>query len=121
MSCVEVERELVGYHFNALDDEARSEVEAHLALCAACVREYLTLKRAVETGEDAPAPSEAARQRLRRAVARELGLGATRWAWWERPLAFAVAASIVLVAGATTRALDASAGAAPHALARGTR
>lgn len=121
MTCAEVERELFGYHFNALDAAARRGVEAHLVDCPECVRAYVELKRAVESGEDAPAPSDAARLRLRNAVARELGIGATRWAWWERPLALAVAASIVLFAGATTRALATSAGSPPHALSAGAR
>jgi anti-sigma factor RsiW len=121
MTCAEVEQELVGYHFATLHDEARSEVEAHLAECQACVRAYVALKRAVETSEDAAGPSDAARLRLRRAVARELGIGKAKWSWWERPLAVAVAASIVLVASATTRALAASPGSAPRALSLGTR
>lgn len=119
MTCVEVERELLAYHFNTLEPDARAKLEAHLVECAACVAEYIALKRAVEAGDDTPAPSEAARLRLRRAVAEELGIGEKRWSWWERPLALAVAASIVLVAGAATHALATSPGTAPYALGRG--
>jgi len=121
MTCAEIEPELVGYHFAALDDDARQRVEAHLVECPACVRELVTLKRAIETSEDAPPLAEAARQRLRRAVASELGISERKWSWWERPLALAVAASIVLVAGATTRALATSAGSPPHALSADAR
>jgi anti-sigma factor RsiW len=121
MKCAEIGPELVGYHFGTLDDDTRPRVEAHLVECPACVRELVALKRAIETSEDAPPLSTAARSRLRRAVASELGIGATRWSWWERPLAIAVAASIVLVAGATTRALATSDGAPPHALSAEVR
>ncbi len=116
MMCAEVEHELVAYHFNALDDEARRSVEEHLCDCADCVRGYVELKRAVETGEAAPRPSDKARARLRRTVARELGIDDRRWSWWERPLALAVAASVVLAAGMTTRALVSAPGEPPHAL-----
>lgn len=121
MSCSEIEHELVAYHFNALDDDARHRMEAHLCACAPCVRAYVELKRAVETSEDAPKVSDAARTRLKRAVARELGIEDRKWSWWERPLALAVAASIVLAAGATTRALASEPGAPPHALSTGAR
>jgi anti-sigma factor RsiW len=116
MRCAEVEHELVAYHFNALDDEARRGVEEHLCECADCVRAYVELKHAVETGEAAPRPSDKARARLRRAVARELGIDDRRWSWWERPLALAIAASVVLAAGATTRALVSAPGEPPHRL-----
>jgi hypothetical protein len=84
MKCVEVAPELVAYQFNALDDVTRSEVETHLVECAACVRKFISLKRAVESSEDAPGLFDAARSRLRQAVAE------ARWSWWERPLALAV-------------------------------
>jgi len=116
MTCAEIEHELVAYHFDALSDDARRGVEAHLCECLHCVRAYVELKRAVETGESAPRPSAAARARLRRAVARELGVGDRKWSWWERPLAVAVAAAVVLAAGATTRILTSAPGTPPHAL-----
>ena len=125
MSCDEIEAELVGYHFGTLDDDVRRRVEEHLAGsaeggpadsphagCAACVRAFVEIKRAVETNEDAPSPSPAARAKLRRAVAREL---APR-AWWERPLAIALAASVVMLAGATMHALTTTEGAPPYEL-----
>ena len=121
MKCAEISRELVAYQFNALDDETRRAVETHLVECTDCVREFVTLKRAVESSEDVPKVSNAARSKLRRAVAKELGIGATQWSWWERPLALAVAASIVLVAGGVTRALATSQGSPPHALSVETR
>lgn len=121
MTCAEVEHELVGYHFNALDDEARRGVEAHLCGCADCVRAYVELKRAVETSEAAPRPSDKARARLRQAVARELGIDSRKWAWWERPLAVAVAASVVLAAGMTTRALVSAPAAPPHGMSASQR
>ncbi len=116
MSCAEIEQELVGYHFNTLPQDVRRRVEAHLPECDACVRAFVELKRDIETGEEAPRPSEAARLRLRRAVARELGVEAPRWRWWERPAAIAFAASVVLAAGMTTRLLTSRPGAPPHAI-----
>jgi len=112
MSCDEIERELVGYHFGTLDEETRARVEEHMVGCAACVRAFVEIKRAVETSEDAPAPSPAARAKLRRAVAREI---APR-AWWERPLAVALAASVVMLAGATMHALTSTDGSPPYEL-----
>ncbi len=116
MTCEAIERELVGYLFVTLDAETRAKVEEHLVGCAACVRALVELKRALEDGDDAPAPSPTARRRLRASVARELGLGAKPRRFWERPVAFAVAASAVLAAGAATRALTAPA-TAPHGIA----
>ena len=113
MTCNEITPELVGYHFATLDDEARARVESHLLECPACVRAFVELKRGIETSEAAERPSDLARTRLRRAVEGELGL---RRRWWERPLAIALAASVVLVAGRAMHALTASAGSAPYAL-----
>jgi anti-sigma factor RsiW len=103
MSCDTVKPELVAYHFGTIGPEAREAVEEHLPSCASCLREFISLKRAMETGEDEPRPSQAARERLRLAVARELRprAPAPSWRWWERPLAFggalAVLASAFLV------------------------
>jgi anti-sigma factor RsiW len=115
MSCNEIETDLVGYHFGTLDDDARRRVEEHLVSCADCVRAFVETKRAIETSEAAPAPSNAARARLRRSVARELGVGLER-TWWERPVAIALAASVVLVASATMHALTTTDGSPPYAL-----
>lgn len=115
MTCHEIEPELVGYHFDTLGEAMRERVEAHLTQCPACVRAFVELKRAIETGEDAPRPSSMACARLRRAVEVELGVGAR---WWERPLAITLAASVVLVAGVTTHALTTAPGRAPYALSR---
>jgi len=109
-----VESELTGYQFGTLDDETRQRVEAHLLECAECVRAYIEIKRAIETSEAAPAPSDAARARLRRAVKSEMGIAERTW--WERPVAIAFAASIVLVSTATMHALTRTDGSPPHAL-----
>jgi anti-sigma factor RsiW len=101
MSCDEVDRELVGFQLGLLEDPRRGELEQHLPGCPACVQAFVRLKRAMELAEDAPAPSEASRLALRRAVAAELGLVAAPWRWWERPLALglggAAAGAAVLV------------------------
>jgi anti-sigma factor RsiW len=115
MTCDRVELELVAFYFGASDDEERRLVERHLTECASCLAAFLSVKRAVELAEEdeAPAPSAISRARLRRAVAQELGVhDAPRW--WEQPVAFAVAASLVLGAGITSRKLMAGPGAPPH-------
>jgi anti-sigma factor RsiW len=122
MTCATIEHDLIAYHFGAAAAAARAAVEDHLVACPACVRAFVALKRAIETAEAGPRPSDAARARLRRAVAAELGTGAgVRRAWWERPLAIAVAASLVLVAGVTTHAVATTPGGPPLAVAAGAR
>ena len=120
MSCDTVKPELVAYHFGTIGPEARQAVEDHLPGCTSCLREFISLKRAMETGEDEPRPSQASRERLRLAVARELRVRAPAparsWRWWERPLALggalaALAGAIVLTHKASMRE-----GVAPRAL-----
>jgi len=131
MTCDKIQPELVGYHFGLLPEEVRATVEAHLATCRDCVSAFIEVKRAIEvgeTGDDAPLPSSAAEARLRRAVAAELGLAPevpeTRAAAaarrrWERPIAFAVAASFVLLAARATKVMTSGPGAPPHAVSAG--
>lgn len=88
MNCEEVKSLLLHWHFAELDD--RGALEAHLPACPSCTGEFVTLKRAVELAEGEPLPSARARSVLRNAVSAELE---TAWSWWERPLAFALAAS----------------------------
>lgn len=118
MSCREIENELASYHFGMLDGPSRAEVEEHLVGCASCVRVFVEIKRAVEVDAGALVPSKMARARLRRAVASELGVGTPR-RWWERPIAFALAASVVLAAGAATRAITSGPGSPPYGLSTG--
>src|SRR5205085_12327855 len=123
----ETERERVAYHFGEIEGAAREALEAHLVGCAGCVRAFVEVKRAVETdagdagdvgnaGGGAGAPSVEARARLRRAVEAEV-LPRAKASRWEKPIAFAVAASLVLAAGATTRALTVGPGSPPYAIA----
>jgi hypothetical protein len=119
MTCERIEPELVAFHFGETDGALRDEIEAHLVSCPSCVRAFVGIKRAIETQQEAEArPSRAARDRLRRAVAREIAPEPAR-KWWERPVAFAVAASLVLAAGATTRAITSGPGTPPYQVARG--
>jgi len=117
MTCDLVQPELVAYHFNVLEDDARRGVEEHLVGCPACVRRLVALKRSIETSDDVPWPSKGSRRALRDAVASELGVADVPWSWWQRPLALALAASVVLAAGTTTRALMSVPGSAPYASA----
>ena len=104
MTCDDLRHELVAFHFG--ESEHRDAIAAHLPGCSACVTAFLATKRAIETGEDVgPRPSDIARVRLREAVARTFGLGPRRW--WERPAAFAFAASAVLASMLAMHALTA--------------
>jgi hypothetical protein len=91
-------------------------VEEHLMECSRCVRDFIALKREIETAESSPRPSALARQRLRRAVAQEVGAtnAPRRRAWWERPLAVGYAAAVVLGAFFAMHAMATQPGSAPH-------
>jgi hypothetical protein len=94
MTCDETKHELPGFHFGELSGVARSGVEAHLVTCLGCVSDLVALKRAIELAEEGPRPSDQARSALRAAVSAQL----VPWRWWERPVAFFVAASSVVLA-----------------------
>ena len=111
MTCDEIRPELIPYHFGEVSAETRRRLEEHLPGCPGCVTELLSFKRAIETADEGPAPSELARARLRAAVAREVGAAPRRR--WERPLAFAFAASAVLAAMAAMRTMTDGPGAPP--------
>lgn len=106
MSCETLRGELLAFHFGEVPDAVRAQLEAHLPGCSSCLREYLALKRSLETQAEEPAPSEAARLRLRRAVAQELGLEAAPWRWWQRPLVLGFATASVALAIFSVRALE---------------
>jgi anti-sigma factor RsiW len=122
MNCEPIRTELTGFHFNTLDADTRLAVEAHLPTCRACLDEFLALKRAVEVTDDAPMPSPASRARLRRAVADELRgpRPAPTWSWWERPLAFGLAAACVTLALGALHAVSSGPGARPRSVAAET-
>ena len=111
MTCDEIRSELIPYHFGEVSAETRDLLEAHLPGCPACVAELLSLKRAIETADEAARPSDLARARLRAAVASAVGAGPRRR--WERPFAFAFAASAVLAAMFAMRSMTSGPGAPP--------
>lgn len=117
MTCDAFLPDLVPYHFGALEGDARAALEEHLARCSACVRAFVDTKRAIEAGAEGPRPRADARARLRRAVAIEVGAITAPRRWWERPLAFAVAATILLFASAASHALTDQPGAPPYGAA----
>lgn len=117
MTCETIQPELAGYHFGALEDAARRQVEAHLVECPACVRSFVALKREIETAESGARPSPGVRDRVRQAVARELGIRPRPWAWWERPLAFGFAGAAVMVAVLAVNSLVTGPGAPPYGAA----
>lgn len=123
MSCDTVKPELVAYHFGTIDPEARRTVEEHLPGCGNCLREFIALKRDMETGEEEPRPSRAARERLRLAVARELHVRASAparsiWRWWERPLALGGALAVLMGAVFVTYTASLREGVAPRSFSR---
>lgn len=109
--CAALRPELVPYCLGEVADDVRGRLEQHLPGCPACVAELLALKRAIDLGDPAARPSDVARARLRAAVAAEIGAAPRRR--WERPLAFALAASAVLAAALATRSVTAGPGAPP--------
>ena len=101
MDCQLIQVELAAYHFGGVADATRDAVEAHLCECQGCLKSYLALKREIETAQAGPRPSEATRQRLRRAVAREVASQAELAAqprWWRGPLVFGFAAAATAAA-----------------------
>jgi anti-sigma factor RsiW len=112
MDCHVIQVDLVPYHFGVIEDEARLEVEKHLLACPQCLRDFIALKREMETSDDRPSP--AAKARLRQAVVREVARARVAWSWWERPLAAAFASAAVLAAIMMVHALASSPGAAPR-------
>jgi anti-sigma factor RsiW len=71
LDCKRVDEELVAFELAAIDAPTRAALEAHLTGCARCVSAYLALKRAIDAEEEAAAPSEMVRKRIRM-VAEEL-------------------------------------------------
>jgi anti-sigma factor RsiW len=117
MTCEDIGPELLGFHLGAIEAGARAEIEQHLLSCPECLRSYLALKRGLELEDDAPEPTAAARERLRRAVLEELAVARSpRWRWWERPLAFGLAAAAALVALSAVRTVSSGRGAAPRGI-----
>lgn len=96
MSCAEIEPELIGYHFGTSAPLVREQIEQHLPQCPKCVTSLLLLKRQLETQPEVPSPSQSARDKLRAAVAVEIGVAP--WRWWERPVALASGAAAALLA-----------------------
>ena len=80
--------------------EGPKQFEAHLLGCQSCLADYVALKREIETAELDERPSAAARQRLVRAMALELGIETEPrpWSWWERPVAFGFAGAALVAA-----------------------
>ncbi len=110
MTCDQCQEELVGFQLGAVDDGVRDALEQHLTGCADCLRSFLRMKRAMETAELEPAPSDDLRKRLRASVAAELSASSEAaerpWRWWERPLAFAMAGGFVMAAFAFVQGLS---------------
>ena len=77
MDCARVDEELIAFQLAALDGATRAALEAHLPGCARCVSSFLALKRAMDAAEDATAPSQVTRARIRAEASRQLAALAT--------------------------------------------
>lgn len=115
MTCSHFQADLPGYHFAVIDPDARDALEAHLAGCPTCIAAFIALKRSLETAADAPRPSDTARARLRAAIAAEIAQPTRTWRWWERPLAFTLAAAATLLGFFVTTQLHVRDARPPHA------
>jgi anti-sigma factor RsiW len=117
MDCDVIQPDLVAYHFGVIEQGARRAVEEHLVGCPICLGDFLTLKREIETAD--ARPSVAAKDRLRRAVAREIGATPSHpgWSWWERPLALGLAGVTLVCAMFAVHVLASSPGSAPRSQA----
>jgi anti-sigma factor RsiW len=105
VDCARVDEELIGFQLAALDGATRAAVEAHLTGCARCVSSFLALKRAMDASEDALAPSQMTRARIRAEAAKLTATNAPRprarratWALAATAAAALIVAPIVYVA-----------------------
>jgi hypothetical protein len=114
VNCDAVVAELIGFHFGILAVEPRGQVEAHLLDCGSCLRTFIALKHDIECPASDGAPSPAARDRLRRAVVRELEAATAPRRRWEAPLALAIGATAALVAVLVVQSVAAGPGAPPR-------
>lgn len=118
MDCARVDEELIAFELAALDGATRAAVETHLTGCARCVSAFLALKRAIDAAEDATAPSETARARIRREAERQLSAISRQPSAAERkqpepakrraPWGIAIAAAAAIVAPFAWQALHLS-------------
>ena len=114
MDCEVIQRDLAAYHFGGIEDDARRQVEEHLLACPRCLRDFLAIKREVETSPSLP--SSRAKERLRKAVLLEIESHqpSVGWSWWERPLAVAFAGAAVFGAVLTVHTFSTAQGSAPR-------
>jgi anti-sigma factor RsiW len=118
MTCAAIRSELLSFHFGIIGETPREEVERHLMRCPDCVGEFLALKRDVELSTSTQEhPNGEVKSKVRAAVAKELGLVATLPLWWQRPLAFALAATAIVVAMVSVETVATSKATAPLGIA----
>ncbi len=101
-ACESIHPQLVGFHFGVATPAERESIEAHLMTCRTCLRELLDVKSAIETGADTARPSDAVRLRIRNSIARTFEPPRR---WWDKPAAFAFAASMLAASWAAMSAL----------------
>jgi anti-sigma factor RsiW len=100
VDCARVDEELIGFQLAALEGATRAAVETHLTGCSRCVSSFLALKRAMDASEDATAPSQMTRARVRAEAARQLSAVSSQPSAPERKprrMAWAVAAAAAAI------------------------
>ncbi len=119
MNCDDVSERLVALQLGGLEAEERGAVEAHPLLCPACFGEHLDWLRAATAPDEGLRARPEARARTRAIAAQALGVVAEGGARsrWDRPMALAFAAVVVLVANLASRALTRGPGEPPHRVA----
>lgn len=103
MDCKRVDEDLVGFALAAIDGATRAAVETHLVGCRRCVGAFLALKRAIDAGEEASAPSEMVRARIRQAAAAATTAKPQRRRVWIVAATATVAAAAAIVGLLVTR------------------
>ncbi len=102
MTCEEVRTQLLDYQRNRLSLPAESELRAHLDTCAACVRAE-AIERELTSVLEHRLPQHPASLALKRRLAAQWPEPTPgRWAWrrWQRVLAPALAAAVVVLVAA---------------------
>jgi len=97
MNCKRLETELIAYVDGRAGDAHRAEVEAHLAVCAACRTRVEEFRRLWVVLDDAPGvePSPAFDAILRQRVAAEPR--PARWAWLVPSLRLVLSVALLLI------------------------
>jgi anti-sigma factor RsiW len=100
MDCSHCQEHLISYHLGELDERTAREVEAELEQCAACSQALVSIQQTLAAVAELPdvEPPTSIRQDVLRAARLALDRP-EKLAWWQSQ-GFALAASVLIVAGA---------------------